>query len=264
MWQCTRLPVLYIKRSQSCRQAGELLIWNFVMLVSKATVSLLRNLLGKFGPVKYLPVKLTILLIALEIDLHLGFNILRVFREKNINGWFVCQILAPSLTAAAFLWQPYYINFTDESVIHQDLMLVRIKLWSNKSEHEYWWWSLVLPLLTAQQIIGKWFDNNGNMVKYRQLLAMPQCISGLLNPQNGKQNTKGGWPMIYLCFTSMHGGTVNYKPHSDPSSPGPGSQTKSSQIELEIAQSEQDVPPFCKESDMTYSWKRQIGLFLRQ
>ena len=36
------------------------------------------------------------------------------------------------------------------------------------------------------------------------------------------------------------------------------------QIELEIAQSEQDVSPFCKESDMTYSWKRQIGLFLRQ
>ena len=33
---------------------------------------------------------------------------------------------------------------------------------------------------------------------------------------------------------------------------------------LEIAQSEQDVSPFCKESDMTYSWKRQIGLFLRQ
>ena len=34
--------------------------------------------------------------------------------------------------------------------------------------------------------------------------------------------------------------------------------------QLEIAQSEQDVSPFCKESDMTYSWKRQIGLFLRQ
>ena len=33
---------------------------------------------------------------------------------------------------------------------------------------------------------------------------------------------------------------------------------------LEIAQSEQDVSPFCKESDITYSWKRQIGLFLRQ
>ena len=32
--------------------------------------------------------------------------------------------------------------------------------------------------------------------------------------------------------------------------------------ELEIAQSEQDVSPSCKESDMTYSWKRQIGLFL--
>ena len=31
-----------------------------------------------------------------------------------------------------------------------------------------------------------------------------------------------------------------------------------------FAQSEQDVSPFCKESDMTYSWKRQIGLFLRQ
>ena len=36
------------------------------------------------------------------------------------------------------------------------------------------------------------------------------------------------------------------------------------QQQLEIAQSEQDVSPFCKESDMTYSWKRQIGLFLRQ
>ena len=36
------------------------------------------------------------------------------------------------------------------------------------------------------------------------------------------------------------------------------------QIQLEIAQSEQDVSPFCKESDMTYSWKRQIGLCLRQ
>ena len=35
-------------------------------------------------------------------------------------------------------------------------------------------------------------------------------------------------------------------------------------LKLEIAQSEQDVSPFCKESDMTYSWKRQIGLFLRQ
>ena len=33
---------------------------------------------------------------------------------------------------------------------------------------------------------------------------------------------------------------------------------------LEIAQSEHDVSPFCKESDMTYSWKRQFGLFLRQ
>ena len=31
---------------------------------------------------------------------------------------------------------------------------------------------------------------------------------------------------------------------------------------LEIAQSEQDISPFCKESDMTYSWKRHylIGL----
>ena len=40
----------------------------------------------------------------------------------------------------------------------------------------------------------------------------------------------------------------------------------SNQGKLEIAQSEQDVSPFCKESDMTYrpSWKRQIGLFLRQ
>ena len=37
-----------------------------------------------------------------------------------------------------------------------------------------------------------------------------------------------------------------------------------SNIKLEIAQSEQDVSPFSKESDMTYSWKRQIGLFLRQ
>ena len=36
------------------------------------------------------------------------------------------------------------------------------------------------------------------------------------------------------------------------------------QNKLEIAQSEQDVSPFCKESDMTYSWKFQIGLFLRQ
>ena len=40
--------------------------------------------------------------------------------------------------------------------------------------------------------------------------------------------------------------------------------TSESQAKLEIAQSEQDVSPFCKESDMTYSWKRQIGLFLRQ
>ena len=36
------------------------------------------------------------------------------------------------------------------------------------------------------------------------------------------------------------------------------------QNKLEIAQSEQDVSPVCKESDMTYSWKRQIRLFLRQ
>ena len=33
-------------------------------------------------------------------------------------------------------------------------------------------------------------------------------------------------------------------------------------MKLEIAQSEQDVSPFCKESDMTYSWKRQFGLLL--
>ena len=35
-------------------------------------------------------------------------------------------------------------------------------------------------------------------------------------------------------------------------------------FQLEIAQSGQDVSPFCKESDMTYSWKRQFGLSLRQ
>ena len=46
-------------------------------------------------------------------------------------------------------------------------------------------------------------------------------------------------------------------------SKGP-SMLGNSKIRLEIAQSEQDVSPFCKESDMTYSWERQIGLFLRQ
>ena len=34
---------------------------------------------------------------------------------------------------------------------------------------------------------------------------------------------------------------------------GLGPVHKQSQAKLEIAQSEQDVSPFCKESDMTYS-----------
>ena len=46
--------------------------------------------------------------------------------------------------------------------------------------------------------------------------------------------------------------------------PCPWESRTTTKNELEIAQSEQDVSHFCKESDMTYSWKRQFGLFLRQ
>ena len=44
--------------------------------------------------------------------------------------------------------------------------------------------------------------------------------------------------------------------------PGWGAIWRQDTGNQKIAQSEQDVSPFCKESDMTYSWKRQFGLFL--
>ena len=79
---------------------------------------------------------------------------------------------------------------------------------------------------------------------------------------NGKESevyTKESVCRIYKCwlcqtqcalFTVWTGNPALYRPNGQ-------------KIKLEIAQSEQDVSPCCKESDMTYSWKRQFVLFSR-